>query len=219
MELILDDKEIRVLGSLVEKQLATPEYYPMSVNSLTAACNQKTNRDPVVEYSEDTIRDALESLREKGLATKLYGPAVRVPKHRHLMDERLRLGKSEMAVMAVLMLRGAQTIGEVRARAERMFEFREMAEVEAVLKKLMERSPDPLVTRIPRQAGHREDRYAHLLSGEVAIPEAVDTPPHRTSTGPARDERIEQLEEEVAALKDALEALQTAFNEFRRSFQ
>src|SRR5579864_7515701 len=136
MTLQLDHTEVRVLGALLEKEIATPEYYPMSLNALVNACNQKSNRDPVVTYDEDTVETALTGLRAKGLAVRISGPEVRVPKHAHRLSEVLNLGRRESAVLCVLLLRGAQTVGELRGRTERMHDFTDMEEVERVLEAL-----------------------------------------------------------------------------------
>lgn len=208
MPLILESREVRVLGCLLEKHLATPEYYPLSVNALTAACNQKTARDPVVEYSEDDVSQTLDSTREKGLTMKIYGPAVRVPKHRHILDEKLGLARPEMAVLAVLMLRGPQTIGEIRARTDRMHEFSDLSEIEKTLQKLADR-PEPLVTRLPRQAGRREDRFAHLLAGEVAQNVLEDVPVIDKSVRAADglEQRVLKLEQGLEELRQQIQAL------------
>lgn len=152
----LDAAEVRVLGSLLEKDLATPEYYPMSLNAVVLACNQKNNRNPVVSYGEDTVERALESLRRKRLAAVITGAGMRVPKYRHLIGEELNLGRRELAVLAVLLLRGPQTIGELRDRTERMHAFTDASEVESVLERLMGWGEQPLAVRLPRAPGTKE---------------------------------------------------------------
>ena len=169
---VLTDIETRVLGALVEKQVTTPEYYPLTLNALTLACNQKNNRHPVTAYAENDVAQAVENLREKNLAYVFYGSTSRVPKYKHVMPEVLHLNAAEMALMCVLMLRGPQTPGELRGNAARLHEFAGLDEVEQTLSGLISREPDPLVVRLPRQAGQKEVRFAHLLSGEVAF-EAV----------------------------------------------
>src|ERR1700677_4978423 len=194
--------EIRVLGSLLEKEVTTPEYYPLTVNALVNACNQKSSRDPVVNYEEDVVQQALALLRHKGLATRISGPGHRVEKYGHSLGERLNLGRRESAVLCVLMLRGPQTAGELRGRTERMYEFTEIADVEHCLESLAERMPEPLVAPMPR------GRWGHLLGG---VPhEVVES----RATGAASDfeERIAALEREVAELKQTLES-------FRRQFE
>ena len=162
---LLNETEVRVVGSLIEKQLTTPEYYPLTLNSLMHACNQISNRDPVVAFDEKAVAQALESLREKNLAYVFYGSDSRVPKYKHVMPEIFHISQPEVAVMCVLMLRGPQTIGELRGRTGRMYEFADLAEVESTLENLAKREDEPLVAKLPRQAGKKDSRYAHLLSG------------------------------------------------------
>src|ERR671920_268202 len=169
MSTILTDIETRVLGSLIEKQVTTPEYYPLTLNALTLACNQKNNRNPVTTYSEQQVADALESLREKNLTYVFYGSTSRVPKYKHVMPEVMHLNHAETALMCVLMLRGAQTPGELRGSASRLHEFSSLEEVEETLNGLISREPEPLVARLPRQPGQKEGRFAHLLSGEINL--------------------------------------------------
>src|SRR4051812_14127351 len=163
---ILSEVELRVLGSLIEKQITTPEYYPLTLNSLTLACNQKNNRNPVTAYSENEVAHALETLREKNLTYVFHGSTSRVPKYKHVMPEVMHLSKAEMAVMCVLMLRGAQTVGELRGHGARLYEFSGLEEVEETITSLVHREPEPLIVRLARQAGQKEARVAHLLSGE-----------------------------------------------------
>jgi len=198
----LNDIEVRVLGSLVEKQVTTPEYYPLTLNALTLACNQKNNRNPVTAWNEDTVAQALETLREKNLAYVFYGSTSRVPKYKHVMTEVLHLNPAELAVLCVLMLRGSQTVGEIRSSAARLHEFSGLEEVEAALNSLISREPDRLVARLPRQPGQKEARFAHLLSGEVSSVELPQT--ERQSEivpriSPA--DRVSKLESEVETLK------------------
>src|SRR6202167_5579811 len=155
--------EARVLGSLLEKEVTTPEYYPLSLNALLNACNQKSNREPVTNFDEDTIERVLYTLRDKGLLVNITGAGSRVPKYGHRLSEKLNLGRREMAILCELMVRGPQTLGELRTRAERMHHFDDLAEVESVLDRMPE-----LVTRLPRRPGEKEARYAHLLSGPAA---------------------------------------------------
>lgn len=209
MDFQLDAAEARVLGCLMEKEIATPEYYPLSLNALVNACNQKSNREPVVSYDEGTVESALEGLRAKGLATRITGKDVRVTKHAQRFTEKYNLGRREDALICLLLLRGAQTVGELRGRSERLYTFDDLEAVEATLSRLGEMG---FVTRLPRLPGSRESRYAHLLCGEVdagaAAPVDVTTPSH----GPSDRERIGVLEREVAELK-------AAFEEFRRRFE
>jgi uncharacterized protein YceH (UPF0502 family) len=162
----LSPASARVLGSLVEKEITTPEYYPLSLNALMNACNQKNNRDPVTSLDEDEIRQALHTLQDQGLAAPVRGTESRVAKYEHHLQEVFNFTRGEIAVMCVLLLRGPQTPGELRGRTERMHRFEELSDVQSVLQRLMQREP-PLVTMLQRQPGTKEARYAHLLSGEV----------------------------------------------------
>ncbi|HLY20214.1 MAG TPA: YceH family protein [Bryobacteraceae bacterium] len=210
MSLQLDEAEVRVLAALMEKEVATPEYYPLSLNALVNACNQKSNRDPVVSYDEDTVETALAGLRAKGLVTRISGPDMRVPKHGHRLSEIINLGRREAAVLCVLMLRGPQTAGELRGRTERLYPFDDLEAVDACLTRLMEWQPDPLVARLPRQPGYKETRYAHLLSGEPPVlPVSAETHHEPAATLQAR---VDRLEKEVEDLKQQ-------FAEFRKQFE
>lgn len=163
----LNEIEARVLGSLVEKQLTTPEYYPMTLNGLTAACNQKSNRDPVVSYEEVTVKQALDSLHDRYLVYLFHGSTARAVKYKHMIPSVYELEPSEVAVICVLLLRGPQTIGEIRTRTERMYDFHGLNDVQETLDSLSRRD-EPLIARLERQPGQKEARYAHLLSGPVA---------------------------------------------------
>lgn len=214
----LDDVEVRVLGSLVEKQVTTPEYYPLTLNALTLACNQKNNRHPVTSYAESTVSQALEGLREKNLAYVFHGSTSRVPKYKHVMPEVMHLGQPELALMCVLMLRGPQTVGELRDRAARLYEFANLEEVETTLNSLSAREPEALVTRLQRQSGQKEARFAHLLSGEVHL-DMITEPEHPRRTSRAGEsERVQQLEQEVAALRIVVDQLREQFEQFRKQF-
>ena len=215
MKLQLDNPEIRVLGALMEKEIATPEYYPLSLNALVNACNQKSNRDPVVNYDEDTVETALAGLRSKGVAVRISGPDMRVPKHGHRLSEVLNLGRRESAVLCVLLLRGPQTVGELRGRTERLYPFDDLEAVEACLTRLAEWQPQPLVTRLPRQAGFKETRYAHLLAGEPQLPEAPGESPVRET----RDQPIAALEAKIEVLETEVADLKRQFAEFRKQFE
>jgi hypothetical protein len=215
---ILTDIEIRVLGALVEKQVTTPEYYPLTLNSLTLACNQKNNRHPVSSYNEDQVAHALETLREKNLTYVFYGSTSRVPKYKHVMPEVMRLSHAEVAVMCVLMLRGAQTPGELRGSASRLHDFSGLEEVEQTLNALITRD-EPLVVRLPRQPGQKEVRFVHLLSGEVDVEAYAEA--ERTQPAPRRsgNEQIEKLEQKVEALSTEVESLKKQFEDFRKQFE
>jgi uncharacterized protein len=210
MDLILDADEVRVLGSLVEKEITTPEYYPLSLNALLNACNQKSNRDPVVHFDEDTIERVIYILREKGLLLNITGAGSRVTKYGHRLAEKLNLGRREIAILCELMLRGPQTVGELRGRAERMHRFDDVAEVESVLDHMPE-----LVTKLARRPGEKESRYAHLLSGE---PQSFSSP-DEVDVAPARTDRLSALESEVAQLRGELEDLKRQFAGFQKQFE
>ena len=209
MTTILSDIETRVLGALVEKQVTTPEYYPLTLNALMLACNQKNNRHPVTSYSESQVAAAVETLREKNLTYVFYGSTSRVPKFKHVMPEVMHLNASEMALMCVLMLRGPQTPGELRGNASRLHEFAGLDEIEQTLNALISREDDPLVVRLPRQAGQKEVRFAHLLSGEVHVEAVVE------EQRPVR----ESLEQKVEKLSAEIENLKRQFEEFKKQFE
>lgn len=197
--------QARVLGALVEKEITTPEYYPLSMNALINASNQRSNREPVMNLDEDDVRMALHALEEKHLAGRARGAEGRVTKYEHWLGEAFNFSRAETALLCVLLLRGPQTPGELRGRAERMHRFEEIGDVLSGLQKLMEREP-PLVAILPRQPGTKESRYAHLLSGPVesiAQPASEAEPPESA----AQDDRIAQLEKEVADLRNQLAAL------------
>ena len=212
----LTEVEARIVGALVEKQLTTPEYYPLTLNALTAACNQKSNRDPVVSFNEETVTRALEDLREKNLVYVFYGSTSRVPKYKHMLPQVFELEPSEVAVMCVLMLRGAQTLGELRERTGRLYEFSGIGEVNETLDSLMRRD-EPLVVRLERQAGQKEARFAHLLCGEVAA--ALYTPKTSSANSAAENERIEKLEQEIESLRGDLSDFRQMFEEFKKQFE
>jgi uncharacterized protein YceH (UPF0502 family) len=211
MELGLDADEVRALGSLLEKEITTPEYYPLSLNALLNACNQKSNRDPVVHFDEDTIERVLYTLRDKGLLLNITGAGSRVPKYGHRLSEKLNLGRRELAILCELMLRGPQTLGELRTRAERMHPFDDLAEVESVLDRMPE-----LVTKLPRRPGEKEARYAHLLSG---APDVATAEHAADSVAAPRSDRVTVLETEVAQLRRELEDLKQQFAGFQKQFE
>src|SRR5215213_727264 len=212
----LTEVEARIVGSLVEKQLTTPEYYPLTLNALVAACNQKTNREPVVNYDEKTVTGALDDLRDKNIVYVFYGSTSRVPKYKHIVPDVYELEPSETAVMCVLMLRGPQTIGELRERTGRLYDFRDLNDVNETLEGLMKRE-EPLITRLERAPGQKEARYAHLLCGEVTS----YTPPERTARagGVGNDERVEKLEQELETLKGELSSFRQEFEDFKKQFE
>jgi uncharacterized protein YceH (UPF0502 family) len=196
-----DAVEIRVLGCLIEKQRTTPDVYPLSLNALRLACNQATNRDPVVDFDEPAIRAALDRLSRKGWTRLASGPGSRVAKYRHLLDEALDLVPSQSAVLAVLMLRGAQTPGELKGRTERLYPFGSLEDVQRTLDGLIERE---LVARLPRRPGQKEERFVQLLGGESEPVETPRPPQAFTPAGPGLEERVSRLEEQVAALQRAV---------------
>jgi hypothetical protein len=218
LELDLDAVETRVLGSLLEKDITTPEYYPLTLNALLAACNQKSNREPVMELDEAGLRAALGSLEEKGLA----GPARaegRVARFEHRMSEVLNLGRRESALLCTLLLRGPQTPGELRGRSERMHRLEDLDEVQLVLQKLMEHDP-PLVKVLPRQPGTKEARYVDLFGGhDEALNDAAATAGSGGNSTASREERITTLEAEMARLRAEFEALRQQFSDFRGQFE
>ncbi len=200
----LTDIEVRVLGSLIEKEITTPDYYPLSLNALMVACNQSSNRNPVVHFDESTVAQAADSLRERKLVHLVDRSESRVSKYRHVVYEELNLSRPAIAVMCVLMLRGPQTTGEIRTRTNRLYDFGSLEEIETTLNTLIS---SELIVRLPRQSGQKEVRYAHLLSGEVQFTES------ETATEPEPElDRIGKLEEEVADLKKQ-------FEEFRKQFE
>ncbi len=218
MPILLDDAEVRVLGALMEKEVATPEYYPLSLNALVNACNQKSNREPVVSYDEDTVETALAGLRAKGLVARISGHDMRVPKHAHRFSEVINLGRREGAVLCVLMLRGPQTAGELRGRTERLYQFDDLEAVDACLTRLMEWEPDPLVARLPRQVGFKEVRYAHLLAGEpVALTSAAA--PAAAPMRETRDDAVARLQGTVDRLEAEVSDLKRQFAEFKKQFE
>ena len=218
--MLLSENEIRVLGSLIEKQITTPEYYPLTLHALTAACNQKNNRNPVLSMTESEVENALDSLREKNLAYVFHGSTSRVPKFKHVAPEVLQLSPAELAVACVLMLSGAQTAGEIRTRGSRLYEFKGLEEVDETLRALSTRDPDPLVTKLPRQAGQKEARFAHLLSGEPHVDGGTEKPEaDRSTPRTSQPDRFTTLEEQMQALSQQVENLAAQFEQFKKQFE
>ena len=205
----LDAVEARVLGALIEKEATTPEYYPLSLNALVNACNQKSNRYPVVSYDEDTVDDATLRLREKKLALLVVGNG-RVNKYSQRISETLNLGRRELAVLSTLLLRGAQTLGEVKDRSERIFAFADLEETERTLEKMAEWPGLPLTRKLPRHPGQKEARYTHLLCGEPPAEATGPSEPEAAASGPSR---IMLLEQEVKDLRNDLTDLKRRFEE------
>jgi uncharacterized protein len=201
--------EVRVLGALLEKDIATPEYYPLTVNSLQNACNQKSSREPVVNYDQTTVQQALELLKSKGLAIRISGAGHRVEKYGHRLGEKLNLGRRELALLCVLMLRGPQTVAELRSRTERMHDFADADELERVLETLASHEPDPLVARAPR------GRWAHLFSGQPDLAAEPESVPIISSRGSQQSE----FETRVATLEREVEELKRQFENFRHQFE
>jgi hypothetical protein len=210
----LTEIEARVVGVLVEKQLTTPENYPLTLNSLVNGCNQKTNREPVVAYDDSTVTRTLENLREKNLVYVFYGSTSRVPKYKHMLPEVYDLKPPETAIVSVLMLRGAQTLGELRERTSRLYEFSGLGEVNETLDNLTARD-EPLVIKLERLAGQKEVRYAHLLSGEVT----QIAPAERAFSVSTKDERIGKLEESVESLTAQVAEIRQMFEDFKKQFE
>jgi uncharacterized protein YceH (UPF0502 family) len=221
MDFTLDPIECRVVGALAEKALATPDYYPMTLNGLVAACNQKTGRDPVMDLGDDDVARALDHLMRQNLAGTSERAGSRSTKYRHLLDHHFGLDEAGVAALAVLLLRGPQTVGEVRSRTGRLHEFESLDAAEATLRSLAERD-EPLAVELPVQPGRKEARWAHLLAGQPEV-DAEETPAPTFSAAmqAARSEgdRIEALEARVEALEDELRAVQSAFAAFSSQFE
>jgi uncharacterized protein len=218
MEILLSEVEARVLGALIEKDITTPDYYPLSINSLVNACNQKNNRDPVMSLNENAVRDALYTLQEKRLAGPAGGADSRVTKYEHRIGEVFNFTRAETAVMDVLLLRGPQTPGELRGRSERMHRFEELSDVQATLQKLMQRTP-PLVKILPRQPGTKEARYAHLLCGDVEGFEGPAETAGASASAVADDARVERLENEMSELRREVNELKQQMESFKKQFE
>lgn len=208
--------EARILGSLVEKQLTTPEYYPLTLNSLVAACNQKSNRDPVMSLSEPEILSAIDSLRDRNLVYLFYGTGSRTVKYKHMLPSVYSLDEGGTAIMAVLLLRGPQTIGELRERTGRLHEFSGLNEVQEALDELLRRD-DAVAAKLERQPGQKEARYAQLLSGPIEAAATATTA--AAAVAAPQSSRIEILEAEVADLKTEMVNIKAAFEEFKKQFE
>jgi len=220
-EIQLSEVAARVLGALVEKEITTPEYYPLSLNALVNACNQKSNREPVMKLDEEAVTAALRSLSVLELAGAADTNDSRVRKYEHRLGEAYNFTRPEIAVLCVLLLRGAQTPGELRGRGERLHHFEELSDVQAALQKLMAREP-ALVKVLARQPGTKESRYMHLMSGDMEVAPVEDAREHVRGSSAAESldrERIEQLEAEVAALKNEIAELRQQFAQFRKQFE
>ena len=218
MELTLNKIEERVVGALIEKSLTTPDYYPMTLNALTAACNQKSNRDPVLALDETTVARTLDGLRERQLVRELSGADMRVHKYYHRFPEVYVFTESEVALLAELMLRGPQTVGELRGRASRMHEFADLRHVEAILEVLANRENGAAVVKLERLAGHKESRFAHLLAGEPDLPLVVDSEGPREAARVhivTENERIDKLEQQLSVVQSQMDEIRQQFERFR----
>ncbi|MGH9510569.1 MAG: YceH family protein [Terriglobales bacterium] len=215
--IVLTAIEARVLGSLIEKDITTPDYYPLSLNALVNACNQKNNRDPVMALDEASVRTALDSLQQKRLAGPTSGADSRVTKYEHRFQEVFNFTRGETALMCVLLLRGAQTPGGLRGRTERLHHFEDLTDVQSTLQRLMQCDP-PLATMLDRQPGTKESRYMHLLSGDVedaiVAGEAIVS-----KTAEEEENRIAKLEEELANLKAVMDDIKQELASFRKQFE
>jgi uncharacterized protein YceH (UPF0502 family) len=218
MDILLDDVETRVLGSLVEKELTTPEYYPLSLNALVNACNQKSNRDPVMNLDEEAVRAALRTLDKKGLAGAADNMISRVSKYEHRLQEAYNFTRHEIAILSELLLRGPQTPGELRSRADRMHKFDDLGIVQSTLQRLMKREP-PLVKVLARQPGTKEARYAHLLSGDVEVSPVGSAAGVAVISSASSGELIARLEDQVANLQSEIADLKQQFAAFRKQFE
>ena len=218
MDIILNQVEVRVLGALVEKDITTPDYYPLSLNALVNACNQKSNRHPVMNLDENDARSALDSLNQKNLAGGISKADSRVTKYEHHLQEAFNFSRPEIAVLCVLLLRGPQTPGELRGRTERLHHFNDLDEVHLALDRLAKREP-PLAKILPRQPGTKEARFAHLLCGDIESFEPEPTTEVATGFVSPDSERIARLENEVAALQTEMADLKKQIEEFRKQFE
>lgn len=207
---ILSPEEVRIVASLIEKENTTPEYYPLTINSLTNACNQKSSRNPVVNFDELFVEVTVQKLRDKKLVSKVTGPDQRVPKYRQVFTEFYDLTTAQTAVLCTLFLRGAQTIGEIKSRCYRIYEFKDLSETENTLEELLNIEGGPFVVKLPKDSG-RENRYTHLFCGEPEIPESKTTV--------SKDDRINELEEKVNSLQIKYDELKNELNEFKKSFE
>jgi uncharacterized protein YceH (UPF0502 family) len=227
MKILLNAAEARVIGALIEKQISTPDQYPLSLNALVIACNQKSNRDPVLNLDEAVVQQTVDALARKHLVVEKSGFGSRVPKYQHRFCNTeygtLRFSEQELGILCELLLRGAQTPGELRTRAARLAPFSDVTEVEATLERLANREDGPFIVRLPREAGRRDSRYTHLFCGEVVVPpqpESVETPSIAPTAMPAARtsgpddllERLERLESQVHALALELTELRRRTN-------
>ncbi len=223
MDILLSSVEVRVLGALIEKELTTPQYYPLSLNSLINACNQKSNRNPIMNLDEETVKWTLDELRFKKLAWKTTAAGDRVSKYKHSISAVYKFTKKEVSILAELFLRGAQTLGELLTHTARFVEFKDLDEVETVVQNFIDTEAGPFVIKLPREIGRRENRYAHLFCGEVEVKVAAKKlePLQESEIKKLQMEnkRLHVLEEEIALLKDELENLREEFIAFKKQFE
>ncbi|MGA1826181.1 MAG: YceH family protein [bacterium] len=213
MDIILDEIEARILGSLIEKEMTTPDYYPLTLNSLANACNQKSNRDPVMSLDKNTIIRTVDEMRIKKIVVQKESMDSRVPKYAQTMDNLFGFSQNEMGTLCVLLLRGPQTVGEIHIHTSRMCKFEDLAEVEETLKGLAEREDGPFILKLPRQPGQRESRYAHLFCG------AVDIEKVSCANVSSEGDRLAHLEKTVSDLRTDLDTLRDRFLEFTKQFE
>ena len=218
MNILLSEVEARVLGALVEKEITTPDYYPLSLNALMNACNQKSNRDPVMNLDEDSVRSALRALHDNSLVRSVSAADSRVTKYEHRLQEAFNFDRREAAIFCELLLRGPQTPGELRSRAERMHHFDDLSEVQSALQRLMSREP-ALVKVLARQLGTKESRYIHLLSGDAEPGVRSIVPDAPVATGRDDADKFSQLQSEVAELRGEIAELKQQFAAFRKQFE
>ncbi len=220
MDVVLNEYELRVLGALVEKQIATPDYYPLSLNALMNGCNQKSHRDPVVSYDEATVARAIDGLKEKKIIYVFHGSEARVPKYGHLFPKAYELNEVEVAVMCVLILRGPQTPGELRSRTSHLHNIEQLSDVETTLQSLSSRE-QPLVVRMARLPGARESRYAHLFGGPVSVDDVTASPKTELATPrvPVDDGRLARFEEEIRSMRREIDELKQEFAKFKSQFE
>ena len=218
MNIVLNEIEARVLGALLEKEITTPDYYPLSLNSLVNACNQKSNRDPVTNLDEDSVRDALRTLHDNSLARSVSAADSRVTKYEHRLQEAFNFDRREAALFCELLLRGPQTPGELRTRAERMHQFDDLSEAQSALQRLMNREP-PLVKALARQPGPKESRYIHLLSGDAKPVSSTAAREVPAALEPEKMDGISRLSSEMAELRRDMADLTQQFAAFRKQFE
>jgi uncharacterized protein YceH (UPF0502 family) len=222
MDIVLNEEEVRVLGSLIEKQVTTPEYYPLTMKALVAACNQRSNRNPVVSYDEQIAERAMNGLRDKKLGWVIKKSDSRVLKYGHIFSEVFHLSPPQTAAMCVLMLRGTLTPGEIRSTAGRLYDFKDLAEVDDTLNSLIQNEQGPMIVMIARQPGQKEARYAHLLAGDVDPSDIQISVPYPLQSGypsPAAAANLTGIEDEIAALRREIQELKDEFYEFKKQFE